>query len=141
MVVVVELNAAPPLEKNTGIGIILGEPTGISFKFWPSEEKAIDGALAWSFRKKGSFHAHADYLYHNYQAFNDKTSKFPFYYGIGGRLESRDEVRIGLRIPFGVNFLFDNFPIDLFFELVPVLNLLPETEFDFNGGIGARYYF
>jgi hypothetical protein len=37
--------------------------------------------------------------------------------------------------------MFSNAPVDIFVELVPILNLAPSTDFDFNGGIGARYWF
>jgi len=39
-----------------GLGIILGEPTGITFKYWASDKAAFDGALAWSFSKEDKFH-------------------------------------------------------------------------------------
>jgi len=32
-----------------GVGVILGEPTGISVKNFISRSTAVDGALAWSF--------------------------------------------------------------------------------------------
>lgn len=32
-----------------GMGIILGEPTGLSAKAWTSNDNAFDFALAWSF--------------------------------------------------------------------------------------------
>ena len=49
-----------------GIGIILGEPTGLSLKYWLDEERAIDGAAAWSYSENDSFQLHGDYLIHNY---------------------------------------------------------------------------
>jgi hypothetical protein len=33
-----------------GLGIIIGEPTGISAKQWTGSRTAIDGAVAWSFQ-------------------------------------------------------------------------------------------
>jgi hypothetical protein len=28
----------------------------------------------------------------------------------------------------------------LFFEVVPIVDLAPDTELDFNGGVGIRFY-
>ncbi len=65
----------------------------------------------------------------------------PFYYGIGGRLLLGNQAKLGVRIPVGLNYLFANDPIGIFFEVAPVLDLVPSTRFDVNGGIGIRYYF
>jgi hypothetical protein len=46
-----------------GLGVILGEPTGVSFKAWIDNRTAIDAAAAWSFSENDSFQFHTDY-YH-----------------------------------------------------------------------------
>ncbi|MCK4431244.1 MAG: hypothetical protein KAW19_08060, partial [Candidatus Aminicenantes bacterium] len=43
-------------ESGFGLGIILGEPTGISFKNWIGSRTAIDGGVAWSFGNNDSLH-------------------------------------------------------------------------------------
>ncbi len=134
-------NVYPVQTGNFGLGIILGEPTGISFKSWQSREIAFDAALAWSLGKNGNIHIHVDYLIHNYDIIKLHKAKLPVYFGIGGRLESKDESALGVRIPLGMSYMFEKAPIDLFFEIVPTLNIIPETIFDLEGGIGVRYYF
>jgi hypothetical protein len=37
--------------------------------------------------------------------------------------------------------MFADAPVDIFLELVPILDLAPETDFDLGGGIGARFWF
>ena len=49
--------------------------------------------------------------------------------------------KLGIRIPVGIEYLFGNVPLGAFFELVPILNLRPDTEFDFEAGIGIRFFF
>ena len=124
-----------------GLGIILGEPTGISLKTWQSDEIAYDAALAWSFGKEGNVHIHVDYLLHNYELIRTINSYTPVYYGIGGRIQTKDETALGVRLPLGINFRSRKIPIDIFIEFVPAINIIPNTEFDLEGGIGARYYF
>ena len=66
----------------------------------------------------------------------------PFYYGIGGRIRfDEEDSRIGARIPLGLDYLFEGSRFDLFLELVPILDLAPETELNLNAGLGARYFF
>jgi hypothetical protein len=60
---------------------------------------------------------------------------------VGARLGFGDVVDLGVRIPVGIAYEFANDPFELFFEIVPVLNLYPGTDFDANGGFGVRYYF
>lgn len=124
-----------------GLGIIVGEPTGLAGKYYLSESHAIDGAVAWSFKKDAALHIHADYLYHDNTFFNVKQGRLPVYVGIGGRIKLQDKSRIGVRIPVGMAYEFAKAPVDVFVEIVPLLDLVPDTQFDFNGAIGVRYFF
>lgn len=128
-------------EKGFGLGIILGEPTGISAKKWLDDKSALDGAVAWSLVTPSSFHLHADYLYHNFNIFNVKKGKLPLYFGIGFRIRIGDEDRVGIRIPVGICYIFEQSPLDIFFELGPVLDLTPATRLKLTGSIGIRYFF
>jgi hypothetical protein len=125
----------------TGLGFILGDPTGVSFKTWTGRTTALDAAAAWSFTRKGSFHFHADYLIHRFNLLKTKKGSLPVYYGIGGRVLFADETKVGVRIPVGISYIFEDAPLDLFFELGPVLDLAPRTEMTLSGFIGLRYYF
>jgi hypothetical protein len=127
--------------KEFGIGVILGEPTGISLKKWLGDHSAIDGAVAWSFGGVNSFHLHADYLYHNFNLFDVESGQLPLYFGAGFRFRTEPEATLGVRFPVGICYIFEKAPLDIFLELGPVLNLIPDMEFWFTGSIGARFYF
>ncbi len=139
-------NINPASAQNTdgklGVGIMIGEPTGISLKYWQSQRNAIDGGLAWSLGQYDAIHLHADYLWHNYSVFSDvDEGQLPFYYGIGGRLVLADnESVIGIRVPVGLNYLFEEAPVGLFLELAPTINLAPSTDFDIGGALGIRIH-
>jgi len=131
-----------------GIGIILGEPTGLSLKYWIDEEIAVDGALAWSYSENDSLQLHGDYLVHNYDVL--EVDEMPVYYGVGARLKFKDDdgrgrnendMMFGIRFPLGITYLFEDAPLDLFFELVPVLDLSPDVDLDINAALGLRLYF
>lgn len=131
-------------ENRFGLGVIAGEPTGPCFKLWTSQRTAIDGAVAWSFAKNAGIHLHADYLFHVYDLIDVETGQLLLYYGIGGRIRFADGDRddnIGVRIPVGLAYLVENVPLDVFFEIVPILDLAPDTDLDFNAALGVRYFF
>lgn len=123
---------------NTELGIILGEPTGISLKAWQSNSTAFDAGIAWSFGDNGSLHLHGDYLRHEW--LDVDSGSLALYYGIGARVQLADDPRLGARIPFGLQYIIPDTRLSAFFEVAPLLDLVPETSFDVNGGLGLRIF-
>jgi len=123
-------------QKSFGLGIILGEPTGLSAKLWTGSTNAFDFAAAWSFKGDGDLLLQADYVWHS-----SLTGELALYYGIGGRVIFQNDSRVGARIPIGLDYQFSSAPIDIFIELVPILDLIPSTNFNLGGGIGVRFWF
>ena len=129
-------------QRDLGVGFMLGEPTGLSAKLWVNESNAFDAGLAWSFSNDASVQIHADYLYHRVHFFDkdDFEGRIPVYFGIGGRMILNDDSRLGVRFPIGVGRTLVRFPVELFLEVVPIMDLAPDTDFAINGAIGFRYY-
>jgi hypothetical protein len=128
-------------QRPLGLGIIVGEPTGLSGKWWTGKRTALDAAVAWSFAHESALHLHADYLFHHFDLLELDDAVLPVYFGIGGRIKLEDESRAGVRIPVGIAYVIAGVPLDFFFELVPLLDLTPETVFRLNGSVGMRYFF
>lgn len=128
--------------KGTGIGVMIGEPTGISLKSWTTGANAFDVGLAWSLGRYDAVNIHADYLWHEFNVFQDiEEGQLPLYYGIGGRLIlAEDDAVIGARVPVGMNYYFEDSPVGLFLEIAPIVNLVPATDFDLDGAVGVRVY-
>lgn len=119
-----------------GLGVMVGEPTGLSAISWLGGGNALDLVAAWSFRETGSFYLHADYQFHG---FVDRP--LTLFSGVGGFILLQDNPVLGFRIPFGISFLFQQAPMDLFLEVAPGMTLAPATDFFVGGGIGFRFYF
>jgi hypothetical protein len=73
------------------------------------------------------------------------TGKVPIYVGVGGRFKVKNNKNntdewMGVRVPFGIVYMFAG-PVDIFLEIVPVLDLTPKTDVSINGGLGFRYFF
>ena len=141
LILVFSAPASVAQDKGFGLGILLGDPTGLSAKLWTSSENAVDFGLAWSFRRDGFFHIHADYLWH----FDPQTrgpERFRFQTGIGGRLGAgKGSAVVGVRVPLIFAWWPRSVPLDVFVELAPLLDLVPATEFSVNGGVGVRFFF
>lgn len=133
---------AQDTDKDLGIGFMVGEPTGLSLKSWTGGNNAFDLGFAWSLGRYDAVNIHGDYLWHNYNVFQEvDEGTLPLYYGIGGRLIlAENDAIIGARVPVGINYLFEDSPIDLFLEVAPIINLIPATDFDVDGGLGVRFY-
>jgi len=140
------LSANAYAKRDFGVGVIVGEPTGLSLKYWLDEDRAIDGAAAWSFSGGDSFQLHADYLFHRFDILNpgELTGKTGLYYGLGARVKDKDkhdDTLFGIRIPLGITYLFADSPFDLFAEIVPIVDLAPDVDVRINAAIGFRFYF
>lgn len=148
---------------NFGLGVMLGEPTGLSAKYWLSNAGAIDFGLTYAF---GAYFALlADYLWHFPQAFassGSHGSEFVPYIGVGAILffNSQDHyaydqfgnrvvyyhgyggssLGAGLRVPLGLEFLPRKAPLGVFAELVPGVGVVPGMFGFFQGDIGIRFY-
>ena len=133
-----------------GVGVVLGDPSGLSLAFRPGDPWFIQAAAGWSL-VRDSLHVSADYCM-NVVILDTPDlprMRFPVYVGVGGRLRlgenggrwDDDEPGLGVRVPVGMTLLPTDVPIDVFVEIVPVLQLFPETDGTLDGGIGARFYF
>lgn len=153
--IILFLGTIPLSAQDTGLGIgfVLGEPTGLSAKFWTTQKNALDFGLgyAWGgdrFNYKGEYngnrrvHFHMDYLWHSQNAIRS-TQRFPVYYGLGFRFNSGAgyEESFGARGVFGIAWWPRDTPLDLFIELVPVFQLTPVTGFGIDAGLGIRIFF
>ncbi len=143
------ITSSPPLssDDNTGrfgAGIILGEPTGLSVKYWLNDKLAIDGAAGFSTADHTEFYLHSDVLWHNFDLIPVPQGRMPVYFGIGalGRLrDDHQDNQVGIRFPVGVSYMFENAPVDVFVEVAPAIDVAPAAQGEITGGVGIRYWF
>ena len=132
-----------PSPRSLGLGIMIGDPSGLSLKSWTGRRSAFDIGLAWSFVDDSSLQLHADLLFHSFDEFRPRRGRLGLYYGLGGRVKTKEEGNtvLSVRIPLGLTYIFERTPLDVFFEIVPLLDLTPATRGDVQGAVGIRYYF
>ena len=134
-------------QNSIGVGAMTGTPNGLSIKGWIGDDIAIDGALSFTLGdNSSSLYLHSDVLIHDDlsdNGFDVEEGTLNFYYGAGLRLQWLDvvdELYTGIRGPAGISYMFEQAPGELFFELVPTIDLNPTFRFSFGGAVGARYY-
>lgn len=140
--IIILSNISYSQQEGFGLGVVLGDPTGISAKLWSSGNTALDFGLGYSFTSDNSlFDFYADYVFHNSEWIQAEQN-FIVYYGPGARLQlHKSQSRLGVRGVIGILWLPRNTRFDLFIEVAPILDIIPATKFDFDGGIGFRYFF
>ena len=134
-----------------GIGLILGEPTGISARYYLGDQ-AIQAAVGSAF-VGGGLQVHADYVWHPWMLEERDSFALLAYLGPGLRLiqydagrDANDYLALGARAVGGLVFDFREVPIDAFVEVAGVLEYRFRDEdggvgVSLNAGAGARYYF
>jgi hypothetical protein len=142
-------SAASYADQGFQLGVIVGAPTGFSAKFNLENNRAIDLAIAHSPANDINLVFHTDYLIDNARSFNiGAPQPLQLYYGVGLRVafyehnKHKDEdLKLGIRGPIGVSYSITNPNLQFFGELAIVLNAIPDTDVDLDGGIGVRYMF
>jgi hypothetical protein len=122
-----------------GAGIILGDPIGPTLKYWFYPNVAIDAGLGF----ESNFTVYIDLLWHGWNVFpKPPEGKLAVYLGVGPRFEEqKGEDKFGFRTVAGVAYWLESYPIETFLEIAPVFQFTPDTDTDFDAGLGLRYYF
>ena len=137
-------NVGPGEAGKLGAGIIVGEPIGGSLKYWFDDRMAIDGAVGWSSEDHTDLYVHSDVLWHNFDLIPVSKGRLPLYFGVGGLVRFRDDNhdnQVGVRVPVGVSYIFDNAPLDVFAEVGPAIDVAPDVRGEITGGVGIRFWF
>src|SRR5262245_30014021 len=120
--------------KTFGLGLELGAPTGIVGKYFLSSDRALDFGVGdiYNYFNRYGLHIYGDYLFHPVSLVSAADFELPLYVGIGARFWDFEDrggpVRdsafaLGFRVPVGIAFDFNNVPLDIFVQVVPVLDL------------------
>jgi len=147
--------------KNLGVGLMFGDPTGITGKYWLSYKNAVDLGLGFGFYHRkcdrwgcyggyDGLSVNADYLWQGSLARGQV--ELDWHAGIGGRIffwdydnRYRDHggvLNVAARVPLGLDLMFNN-PgnLEIFIELVPSLYMLDGVWLGFDASLGGRIYF
>ena len=143
-----EIRAAD-FSKGVGVGMIVGEPTGISLKWFLDLRSSVvfGGSYSWN----QFVTLHADYLWHfdHFVSKNRFLARMRPYIGAGvaevfstiTRTAAFGSTGFGARVPVGLAWIYDTAPFEAFVEVAPGFIFTPQSYFFVQGGIGARILF
>lgn len=141
-------NAIEGSKEQFAIGVILGDPTGLSGRAKFDGEHSVDAAIAGSTGRWPGLHLHADYLWDRAHAWETTQGPLFMYYGLGGRIISihdddsnNGKLSAGPRGSLGILYNFNNPNLELFGEGALILDIVPEIDVDLDIGIGLRIRF
>ncbi|GMV53891.1 MAG: hypothetical protein D8M52_09115 [Chlorobi bacterium] len=147
--------AQGPRRKSFGIGIVLGDPLGLTAKYWLNREESIAASLGTSYF--GWPRVQVDYL----QQINTFRSRVTTTYiggGVGVGLGSghdwyiagddstawykREQSKTGIAVRFvaGINVIPRRSHFEYYVEVAPNLGLLSGFGLALDAGLGVRYY-
>ena len=133
------MNNAEAQERDEfGLGLMIGEPSGLNAQFFWGPKTAVDVTAAWSFNDW--FMTMADFQIYDY--IGDAPREWRWYYGLGGylALPENEDGTLGIRVPLGIKYHFPHSYVDVWAEVAPALKLVPETEAAFQGGLGLTFW-
>ncbi|MHC1692049.1 MAG: hypothetical protein AB9828_03355 [Sphaerochaetaceae bacterium] len=137
--VVVPLSAAKYDKSNgIGLGVSLGYPvSGITAKYGMDDLRLV-GTLGYDYGASVALEAGVQYDLTEF-AIED----IPFYVNIGGTVAvdiGASYFGLALNIPVGVSYFLEEYPIELFLKIAPMISVIPAVGFHVGGAIGGLYY-
>lgn len=121
-----------------GAGVVVGDPTGITAKYWLDSRWGVDAGVGFS----GDAAFYGDLVYHGWDVLpQPKTGRLAATLGLGPRIETNRDTVVGLRTMAGLDYMLPRHPVEVFFEVGPVFRFEPDRGVDWDAGLGLRFYF
>lgn len=132
--------------EGTGIGVVLGIPTGVNARHWMSNLNAIDVNAGWSLANTSRFIVNANYLWNKPDALEVGDEHLDVFFGAGLGIRTKSgkadgELVFGPRLPVGISYFFTDPVVEVFGQAGLNLGLLPSADFYLDAGVGVRFYF
>ena len=141
----VAVGAPRQARADVGLGLFLGEPSGLDLKIDLQRRSALDLVLGFStFQDGRADYGHLTYLVTPVVG-HGRSVWVPLRLGIGvavfddGRFG--DNVDVAVRAPLEVGLMFRSAPIELYGEIALFIPFVRGVDADLQGGIGFRLYF
>lgn len=134
-----------PARADFGLGLFLGEPTGIDLKIGLGNRSGLDLLFGvTSFRDGRANYGHLTYLVTPLVADGDAVI-VPLRVGVGGALfGDGDNLNVAIRAPLEIGLRFRRTPLEIYGEIALALvfvNPANDLVLDGQGGVGIRFYF
>lgn len=154
----VTLFCLPKALAQNAVGITVGGPTYIHFTHGLGGPAAVEAGISFSYNH--ATHIYGDYLIETHAPLRiAELNDVGLFYGIGGIIvitnddyyhhhkngyygEDDGDVGLGVRFPVGLDWRpAKTQEFSFHIQIVPIIAVVPETELEFNAGIGLKYRF
>lgn len=129
--------------ESIGLGVFVGQPTGLDIKIGLQGRSAIDIVLgANRFDRPRVSYGHLTYLALLGVA-HGRTVNVPLRIGVGAAVYDLDgdATAVAARVPLQLGLRFRRTPVEIYGEIAFVLQLIDDVDTDLDGGLGLRVYF
>jgi hypothetical protein len=133
---------ATPARADFGLGLFLGEPTGLDFKIGIGPRSGLDIVLGFNtFRDGRDGYGHLTYLVTPLIAQGDAVT-VPLRVGIGAAVfGTSNDLNVAVRAPFEIGLRLRRSPLEFYGEIALALVFVDPVGLDVQGGLGFRVYF
>ena len=125
---------------NFELGGIMGVPSGLNARYWLSDHIGLDFAMGSTLNRDLIFTF--DLLYEPFEIYRHMNHSLRVFAGAGtlsGYIDS--DPYFSLRTPIGISMPFTDYPVTFSTYIAPVMEIKPDTGWNFNWGVAARYNF
>jgi hypothetical protein len=136
---------ATPARADVGLGVFLGEPTGLDLKAGLDHRSALDIVLGFTrLSSNADGYGHVTYLVTPFIGQGDAVT-IPLRLGIGGAVfGTRNDLELAVRAPFELGVRLRRSPLEFYGEIALAFVFVDpanDLELELQGGGGFRVYF
>jgi hypothetical protein len=136
---------ATPARADVGLGLFLGDPTGLDLKVGLNNRSGLDIVLGFTrLATNSDGYGHLTYLVTPLVAQGDAVT-VPLRLGIGAAVfGNRNDLDFAVRAPFELGLRLRRTPLEFYGEIALALAFIDpqnDLELELQGGIGFRLYF
>lgn len=127
---------------DVGLGLFLGDPTGLDLKIGLGNRSGLDIVLGFdTFRDSRGGYGHVTYLVTPLVG-HGSSVLVPLRLGIGAALHgSRNDINFAVRAPFEIGLRLRSSPLEFYGEIALEITLVDPAYADLQGGVGFRVFF
>lgn len=149
LILIASVAVAVPAQADVGLGVFVGEPTGLDLKIGLSPRSGLDLVFGWdTYRDNRDHYAHVTYLA-TLVVGHGESVNVPLRLGVGGAIYDDGSfdrgTNLAVRVPLQLGLRFRTAPIEIYGEVALKLTFLDDNnnndDVDLDGGIGFRIYF
>jgi len=143
------LAIAAPAHADVGLGLFVGEPTGLDLKLGLSPRSGLDLLFGWdTYRDNRDHYGHLTYLLTPVVG-RGESVLVPVRIGIGAAIYDDgafdNGINVAVRVPVEVGLRFRAVPLEIYGEVALKATFIDpnhnDPDVDLDGGVGLRFYF